>query len=121
MDNPSNIHSPQLGKSLSLRLHTLGDSGQTPAGFTQIRLFWAETAREKHPLGNATTIPNEDNREQQKSSERQIPVGLALPRHCPRPGIISRCRKGSEVALRDLTKKGNVLGWAPPCLDLQLF
>lgn len=34
MDNPSNIHSPQLGKSLWLL--TLG---QTPAGFAQIQLF----------------------------------------------------------------------------------
>lgn len=37
-------------------------SGQT--GFAQNWLFGAETARGKHPLGNGSTIPNEDSREE---------------------------------------------------------
>lgn len=56
--------------------------------------------KKPHPLGNGTTIPNGDNREKlfdTRAEQREAnPRGAATAQHCPRAGIISRCRKGSE-------------------------
>lgn len=107
-DNPSNIHCPQPGKSLFPETPHARGKHQQVLGLKQPEekpSFWEMAADSK-------------GRQQGRAAN---PCGFVSARHCPRPGIISCCRKGREVALEDPTKKGNVLGWAPPCPDLQLF
>lgn len=123
MDNPSNIHSPHLGKSLSLRLHTLGGSGQTPAGFAQIWHFWVETAREKNPIlwEMAPQFQMETAGKscltQEQSSERQIPAGLPLPSTAQGQGLSPAAEKGVKGSHKERERAGMGSSLpAPPAL-----
>lgn len=79
--------------------------------------------KKTHPLGNGTTIPNGESREKlfdTRAEQREAnPAGLPLPSTAQGQGLSPAAEKGVKGSHKERERAG--MGWAPPCLHLQLF
>lgn len=116
MDNPSNIHSLQPGKSLSLRLNSLGANRFCPE-----LAFWGWNSQRKTSFGKWQHNSKWGQQGRALTQQQQIPVGLSLPGTAQGQGLSPAAEKGGKGHWRIPQRKGTCWDGLLPARTFRSF